>query len=134
MKQLCSSTDRNISESKKDLQMDIQTTGLNKALSSGAKGSTESVVKAENQAHLDLKQEITVVQAMKTSLEKEEHKAETLWNDFKAEDKPEVRSVLDNMGKVFTEVKTFLSGIRKLLVDAKALDTDTDKQDLQDKI
>lgn len=114
--------------------MDIQTTGLNKALSSGAKGSTESVVKAENQAHLDLKQEITVVQAMKTSLEKEEHKAETLWNDFKAEDKPEVRSVLDNMGKVFTEVKTFLTGIRKLLVDAKALDTDTDKQDLQDKI
>ena len=71
---------------------------------------------------------------MKTSLEKEHHKAQTLWDDLKAENKPEVRSLLDNMGKVFTEVSTFLTGIRKLLVESKALDTDTDKKDLKNKI
>jgi len=56
-----------------------------------------------------------------------------LWDDLKAEGKPEVTAVLDNMGQVFTEVSTFLTGIRKLLVDSKALNTDTDKKDLQNK-
>ena len=117
------------------LQMDMQSQGLGKALgaSSGA-GAESSVVKVENQPYLDLKQEITVVQSMKTSLEKERHKAQTLWDDLKAENKPEVLPVLENMGKVFTEVSAFLNEIRKLLVDSKALDTDTDKKDLLNKI
>ena len=132
MKKLLSSTDRSISETKMGLQMDMQSQGLGKAL--GASSGAPSFVKVENQPYLDLKQEITVVQSMKTSLEKEYHKAQTFWDDLKAEDKPEVRTVLDNMGKVFTEVNTFLTGIRKLLVDSKALDTDTDKKDLQNKI
>ena len=97
----------------------------------GGSTGAASVVKVENQTYLDLKQEITVVQSMKSSLEKERHKAQTLWDDLKAEAKPEVTAVLDNMGKVFTEVNTYLTGIRKLLVDSKALNTDTESKNLQ---
>ena len=132
MKKLLSTTDRSISETKMGLQMDMQSQGLSKAL--GGSSGAGPVVKVENQNYLDLKQEITVVQSMKTSLEKEHHKAQTLWDDLKAEAKPEVNAVLDNMGKVFTEVNTFLTGIRKLLVDSKALNTDTKSDNLQNKI
>ena len=132
MKKLLSTTDRSISETKMGLQMDMQSQGLSKAL--GGSSGAGPVVKVENQTYLDLKQEITVVQSMKTSLEKEHHKAQTLWDDLKAEAKPEVNAVLDNMGKVFTEVNTFLTGIRKLLVDSKALNTDTETENLQNKI
>ena len=128
MKKLLSSTDRSISETKMGLQMDMQSQGLSKAL--GGSSGAASVVKVENQPYLDLKQEIIVVQSMKSSLEKEHHKAQTLWDDLKAE----VTAVLDNMGKVFTEVNTFLTGIRKLLVDSKALNTDTDSKNLKNKI
>eukprot|EP00434_Breviolum_minutum_P021946 symbB.v1.2.019373.t1/scaffold1582.1/size178113/8 len=100
MKKLLSTTDRSISETKMGLQMDMQSQGLSKAL--GGSSGADSVVKVENQTYLDLKQEITVVQSMKTSLEKEHHKAQTLWDDLKAEAKPEVNAVLDNMGKVST--------------------------------
>ena len=69
MKKLLSSTDRSI---KMGFQMDTQSQGLSKAL--GGSSGADSVVKVENQPYLDLKQEITVVQSMKTSLEKEHHK------------------------------------------------------------
>ena len=132
MKKLLSTTDRSIGETKIGLQMDLQSQGLSKAL--GGSSGAGPLVKVENQTYLDLKQEITVVQSMKTSVEKEHHKAQTLWDDLKAEAKPEVNAVLDNMGKVFTAVNTFLTGIRKLLVDSKALNTDTETENLQNKI
>ena len=78
MKKLLSSTDRTISETKMGLQMDMQSQGLGKALD--ASSGAPSVVKVENQPYLDLKQEITVVQSMKTSLEKEHHKARLLYS------------------------------------------------------
>lgn len=135
MKLLQSTTDRNVFESSMDLQMDLQSSGLNKALSSGASSSTgEGVVKVENQPLLDLKQELTIVQSMKTSVEKEFQKAETLWKDLKAEDKDECRVVLTNMEPVFTEVNTFLQKIRKLMVDCKAFDTASEQTQLKSKI
>lgn len=44
---------------------------MNKDLSATASGSQDGIVKVENLAYLDLKQEITIAQSMKSAMERE---------------------------------------------------------------
>lgn len=135
MKLKQSTTDRNIYENSMDLKMDLQNSGLQKALTSGASSSTgEGVVKVENQALLDMKQEITIVQSMKTSVEKELNKTETFFKDLEAEQRDDCKAVLANMKPVFSEVNKFLENVRKMLVECKGMDSDTPPTEIKNKI
>eukprot|EP00438_Fugacium_kawagutii_P005273 Skav234618 [mRNA] locus=scaffold835:38190:39028:+ [translate_table: standard] len=123
-----STTERNVFEHSMDLKMDLQASGMAKALASGAGSSTGAgVVKVENQAYLDLKQEIAIVQSMKTSVEKEFNKTETFFKDLEAEQRDDCKAA-DEIKNKITALKAsqdvgtqHIDGLRSLLKRMRAL-------------